>query len=364
VNILRRLPLSRLLLLCGLVVAIGASATALASALDTGPKPAAKPLAEAVHDALAGPSVNGVSARIKLTNNLLEGANLAGASGGEISSSPLLQGGSGRLWSSSDGRLRIELQTEKGDTQILYDGHTVSIYDAASNKLYTYTPRRSDRTATDGGQDTPGDHEPPSIAKVEEGIARLREHADVSEATPADVGGQAAYTVRVSPKESGSLIGGAELSFDAAHGIPLRLALYSSKSSAPVIELAATEVNYGPIDASVFEFSPPPSAQVQKLDSTSGEGSGSTQKDSEHATFNHHGEGVTSIGVLEQPVKSGSSSTEEPSSNLPQVDINGTKANELRTELGTILTFERSGVRYVLAGAVEPSAVEALARGL
>ena len=32
-NIFRRLPLSRLLLLCGLVVAVGVSATALASAV-------------------------------------------------------------------------------------------------------------------------------------------------------------------------------------------------------------------------------------------------------------------------------------------------------------------------------------------
>ena len=51
--LLRRLPLSRLLLLCGLVVAIGISVTALAFALDTGPTPPPKPLAEAVHDALS-----------------------------------------------------------------------------------------------------------------------------------------------------------------------------------------------------------------------------------------------------------------------------------------------------------------------
>ena len=62
-NILRRLPLARLLLLCGLVVAIGVSATALAFALGAGAKPPAKPLAQAVHDALAAPSVEGVSAK-------------------------------------------------------------------------------------------------------------------------------------------------------------------------------------------------------------------------------------------------------------------------------------------------------------
>ena len=42
----------------------------------------------------------------------------------------------------------------------------------------------------------------------------------------------------------------------------------------------------------------------------------------------------------------------------------GVSASELRTALGTVLTFERAGVRYVVAGAVEPSAVEAIAKGL
>ena len=46
------------------------------------------------------------------------------------------------------------------------------------------------------------------------------------------------------------------------------------------------------------------------------------------------------------------------------MNINGTKANELRTELGTLLSFERSGVRYLLAGAVAPAQLEAIARGL
>ena len=34
--------------------------------------------------------------------------------------------------------MRLELQAEKGDTQILYDGHTVSLYDASTNTLYRY----------------------------------------------------------------------------------------------------------------------------------------------------------------------------------------------------------------------------------
>ncbi len=141
-NFLRRLPLSRLLLLCATVVVVGIGATALAGALGTGPVPPPKPLAQAVHDALAAPAVDGVSARIQLTDHLLEGANLAsqGGVGGGAASSPLLTGADGRLWISGSGQVRLELQSEEGDTQILYDGHTITLYDAASNSLYRYTP--------------------------------------------------------------------------------------------------------------------------------------------------------------------------------------------------------------------------------
>jgi hypothetical protein len=127
VNVLRRLPLPRLLLLCGIALAVGIGSTALALALGGGPTPPPKGLADAVHDALAGADahpIEGVSARIQFTNHLVEGASLASGSNGEagqLASSPLLSGASGRLWISKDGRVRMELQSEKGDSQILYD---------------------------------------------------------------------------------------------------------------------------------------------------------------------------------------------------------------------------------------------------
>lgn len=361
-NILRRLPLARLLLLCGLVVAIGVSATALAFALGAGAKPPAKPLAQAVHDALAAPSVEGVSAEIKLTNHLLEGANLASGSerGGGLTSSPLLSGASGRLWIAKDGRVRLELQAEKGDTQIVYDGHTFTVYDAASNTIYRYTPKDE---GPSGSQTHPdGTHEAPSVAKIEEAIAHIRKHADLSEATPTDVAGRPAYTVRLSPNEGGSLLGGAELSFDAENGAPLRAAIYSSKSSSPVIELAATEVTFGPVSDSVFQITPPANAKVQELSPPSGAHAKAGEEAADRPKVTTHGHGLSSIAVVE--AKAHSAKTVQSLEGLPKVDINGASASELRTELGTVLTFERAGVRYVLAGSVPPSSIEALARGL
>ncbi len=388
--LLRRLPLSRLLLLCGLVVAIGVSLTAIAFALGTGPTPPPKPLANAVHDALTGAGANpnqiqGVSANVQLTDHLLEGANLAsggdssgsGSATGQLLSSPLITGASGRMWVSKEGRVRLELQSEKGDTQVLYDGHTVSIYDASSNTLYRFTPSAhengpSDSGSASGGSDT-SDHEPPTVAKIEEAISRLSQHANVSGATPTDIAGQPAYTVRVSPKEPGSLIGGGELSWDATNGVPLRAAIYSSTSSSPTLELAATSISYGPVAAPVFEFTPPSNAKVEEIvlpkEHTKTTGSSSTQQHSgDHPHVTTVGHGITSIAVLESKSKEGAAEAKQASSTaeegLQKVKINGIEASELPTELGTLLSFERSGVRYFLAGAISPAAVEAVAKGL
>jgi outer membrane lipoprotein-sorting protein len=370
VNILRRLPLSRLLLVCALVIVTGVSASALALALGSGPVPPPKPLAVAVHDALAAPPVEGFSATVKLTNRLVEGVSLASGGGGEasqLSSSPLLSGATGRVWIAKDGRVRLELQAEKGDTEIYYDGHTVSLFDASTNTVYRYVVP-SEGTAP--APETPGEkHEVPSLAKIEEAISHLKQHANVSDATPSDVAGQPTYTVRVSPNEGGSLIGGAELSWGASNGVPLRAAVYSTTSSSPVIELAAMgEVSFSPVEASVFEFKPPAGAKIHDVKLAEKSSSTTTTQPSERSsqpTVKKHGRGIGAVVVIEDKT-AGASHTQSSTlpEGLPKVKINGQSATELPTALGTLLAFERSGVRYVVGGFVAPSTVEEVARGL
>jgi hypothetical protein len=398
-NFLRRVPLSRLLLLCAVVVAVGVGASALAAALGAGPTPPPKPLADAVHDALTAPKVEGVSARVQFTNHLLEGSNLVGGGGeaSQLASSPLLSGATGRLWIGSDGGARLELQSEKGDTQILWDGHTASLYDASTNTLYRYTPPPQSQGdgATPGSAESdsaggePGypskpavDRGAPSVAKIEEGIAHAKEHADVSGATPTDVAGQAAYTVRVAPRENGGLIGGAELSWDAVHGVPLRAALYSTTSAAPVIELAVTEISYGAVGGSTLDFKAPADAKVRevKLPTKGGaqpssptqpasptQPSSPTQpaspNEGEKPHVTVHGKGLGAIVLAESKAKPGEKESSQLEA-LPKVDVNGTSAAELPTALGTLLSFERDGVRYLLVGSVTAGAIEAFARSL
>ncbi len=416
-NFLRRLSLSRLLVLCAAVVAIGALAAALASALGTGPTPPPKPLAQAVHDALEQgrtTPVAGVSARIELTDHLIEGASLASQGGVSSASSPLLTGASGRLWISADGRVRVELQSERGDTEIFYDGHTVSMYDGSSNTLYRYTPQESDKegasasSPSDGGS-SDGSHPIPTVGEIQEAIEKIMRHASLSGAIPTDVAGQAAYAVRISPSHDGGLVGGAELAWDAAHGVPLKLAVYSTQSPSPVLALTATEVSYEAIPDSAFAFTPPPGAKVTEVQpggahDTAGKGSdkpqvtheqglqavqaavpftldapatlaGMTRGEVEGAQVNGHaaalvtyGKGLGGIAVLESAAKSGADSEEEalPSSlgDLPKVTLPGASATELPTPLGTLMQFRRGGVEYLLAGSVTPATLQEAAKGL
>jgi outer membrane lipoprotein-sorting protein len=397
VTFLRRISTRQLLVLATAVVALAAGMTAIAlAATGTGPTPPPEPLANAVHDALAAPQVDGVSARVEFTDRLIGESAVQGAD-------PLLSGASGRLWASPDGQLRLELQADVsggggGDFQILVDGNRFSVYDPGSETVYRGSlPQRSNESPGEAGGD-----EPPSLARVQTGIEEAMEHATLSGAEPSDVAGRAAYTVRVSPKQDGGLLGGAELAWDAANGTPLRAAVYARGESSPVLELKATEISFGPVPASTFEVTPPPGAKVVDLSPPeTGGGEGETApvtgldtvqrqtsfqlsappslagmardevrlvcSDSEAGALITYGKGLGGIAVLELPAKqTGSGEGDETGGlQLPGVAIDGaTKGEQLETPLGTVIRFRREGVEYTVAGSVTPAVAREAAQGL
>ena len=171
-SIFRRLPTSRLIALCVLVVAlIGGGAAAAVAALSTGAAPPPpKPLARALHDALGAPKVQGVTARIRFTNKLVDDASVEGGSA-------LLRGATGRLWA-TEGHLRLELQSGSGDVQILADDRRFSLYDASSNTVYRGSfprERRSRGDSRDGKA-----HKIPTVAKIQEWLNHAMQDASVS----------------------------------------------------------------------------------------------------------------------------------------------------------------------------------------
>src|SRR5262249_31603984 len=110
----------------------------------------------------------------------------------------------------------------------------------------------------------------PSIADIQKHLNELARHVDMSGAIPSDVAGHPAYTVRVTPKHDGGLLGAGEFAWDAIRGVPLRVAVYARGDSTPVLELKATDISYGAVDNSVFNISPPANAKVVQVKTPSG----------------------------------------------------------------------------------------------
>jgi hypothetical protein len=83
------------------------------------------------------------------------------------------------------------------------------------------------------------------------------------------------------------------------------------------------------------------------------------------AAFSTYGRGLGAIAVVQEkaPAKAGSSGL-PGGVRLPQINIDGATGSELATPLGTVVTFRRGDVSYVVAGSVPPLAAENAARGL
>ena len=410
-SFLRTVSTRRLLaLLAGLVVAIAGGTAIAVAASSGGPVPPPKPLARAIRAALTAPTVNGISARVTFTNHLIDSSDIQGAD-------PLLKGASGRVWLAKN-RLRLELQSENGDAQVVVNNGRFWAYDPSRKTVYQGSlpaGHAKDAAAKKRARGRAKREKVPSVANIQAQLNKAARHLSISRANPTDVGGHAAYSVRVSPKRNGGLLGGAQLAWDAARGVPLSIGVYARGDSSPVLELRVTRISYRPVKASVFSISPPAGSKVVNVSSSMGAGkdhpsgrkrhekavsgagavakrlsfkldspsvlAGRTRQEvrllgsgRESAALVTYGNGLNGIAVLEQKVKSGKAATGSAQSasdggdrrglSLPTVSVNGTTAQRLTTPLGTLIRFTRGGVTYTVVGSVPGSTADAAARGL
>jgi outer membrane lipoprotein-sorting protein len=386
-SVFRRISTQRLIGVIALALVLVTGGVAVArSALSTGTPPPAKPLDQAILSASSGTAPTGITARIDFTNTLIASGSLpAGVT------SPLLSGATGRLWVQAGGKFRLELQSDSGDTEIFSDGQRISVLDASSNTLYRL-PAMDTTSPT-----TSDSHGPLTLATIDRVLAKLGAHVDVSGASPTTVAGQGAYDTTLSPKHDGGLLGGLSLAFDAASGVPLRISIDAAGSNTPVLELAVTDISYGPVADSDVTVTPPSSAKLVDIapESSSNGGAsakpitgldavqaaagfavtapatldGLTQKSVRLVDWNGtkvavatYGEGLGAIVVAELPA-----TAKDPLAGLdqlPSISINGDTGRELATALGTAITFQHGQVRTLVVGSVPTVSAEQAAREL
>jgi hypothetical protein len=379
----------RLLALLGAVGVLaigGAIAGAALAGSDSGPKPPPRPLAQAVLGALQAQPVDGITAKIRFTNRLLPAGSLP-----KDASVPFGAGADGRLWLSRDGRMRLDLRSDAGDLEITADGRRVRLFDARSNTISSFALPKTFRDGDRKGG-------PGALGDLAGDLGPLLSMWNLSGATPTSTAGRPSYTVRISPRDDGGLLGAAELAWDADHGVPLRAAVYVQGESDPVLELAATEIDYGPVAPADLEARPHRGARVVEVDPAKlGAQSAPTStvsgvdavrrrldfplaappelaglpRRSVHlvrsggavGAVSVYGRGLGAIVVWQTEAGTGPSSP-LGGLELPQVNIDGRTGTELATALGTVVSFERDGVSYTVLGSVPPVAAENAARGL
>jgi outer membrane lipoprotein-sorting protein len=407
---LRTVSTGRLLaVLAGLVIAIAAGSAIAVAAGGSGPVPKAKPLAQALHGALTAKPVNGISADIQFTNNLISSTNFTGDA-----RDPILQGATGRLWISKANGLRLELQSANGDSQIIVNNGHFWVSDPSSQTVYEGTiPAGRDKASAKKASAGSG---VATLAQIQTGLNHLLGQAHVSgtrTSNPSNIAGQPAYSMRVSPKHDGGLLGSAQIAWDAITGTPLNLAIYARGNSTPVLQLKATNISFGPVAPSTFALTPPAGYKVVKVSAPASHAAAPTGKAKKakkakhvagvaavaHAVPFHlaapaklvglprqsttlldwgghpaalvtYGQGLGGIAIIQQKADAASSATaHKPSSSssglsLPSVSIHGATGTELATALGTVLRYTSGGVSYTVLGSVQPFVAEQAAKAL
>ena len=364
------------------------SVTAYAVTRSGAPKPPPRSLASAAHIALTPHHVTGVSAQFAIDQHLLAGSSST------ISASPI-SGATGRVWVAG-GRVRLDIHSQLGTTEVAFDGHQVTLWDKKHHVAYILPVAHHASATADAAKKT---HTVPSIAAINRGIARLGKVAVVSGAIPSNVAGQKAYTVRLAPRHNGGLFGNFELAWDAARGvrctsrsIPTARARPRSPSRSPTSTTARCRrrVSLSPRRRARRSCTctcrrndqqgreDRPRLAVGHRRGGRLQGRRLPARRSGHAGRVLAGRGA--LGGRRQEPGSARDLRQGPwhrvraraarhrgtsqTASLPAATVNGAKGHELDTTLGSLVQFTRGGITYTVVGSQPAATIMTAAQSL
>jgi hypothetical protein len=324
---IRRAPAARLALaVAAAVAALAAAVVAAASVRAPADPPPHAPLGE-VLALVADGQDEPVSGRVGYTNDLVPSLDL----GEDVVPSALLASGSGRYWADG-GDVRVELQSDQGDTQLLGSSGSLSLIDAATG--FTAELPGGGLVGGAGGDGSLGG---PGWS--------------VEGPEPVTTGGRPAYRLVLRPDDTSSLLAGIEVDVDAEHGAVLAAGVLADGHPLPVLGLRLHDVSFGGVGAGVFDVQPPPDAAAPApLAALAGAGGPATVV---------AGSGLSQI-LAWRGVGGGLPvwAAAEP------VTVGGRPARELATPLFTALLVEDGSETVLVAGVVPPEDVRRAAEAL
>jgi outer membrane lipoprotein-sorting protein len=162
-----------------------------------------------------------------------------------------------RVWYGTDKKARISLVGDLAETDVVRNGRDVWLWSSQSNEAthYRLPDHADDATAT------PTPTVDPSTA-AQKALAAIDPSTAVEVDGTGHVAGQDVYELRLTPRDSRSLVGSVRLAIDADTSVPLRVQVFARGGTEPAFETGFTSVQFDQPDASVFSFTPPEGATV------------------------------------------------------------------------------------------------------
>jgi outer membrane lipoprotein-sorting protein len=163
-----------------------------------------------------------------------------------------------RVWYGTDGKARVSLVGDLAETDVVRNGHDVWLWSSQTNEAtHVQLPAGADRATP---TPTPGTVDPETAAQ--KALAAIDPSTAVEVDGTGHVAGQEVYELKLTPRDSRSLVGSVRLAIDADTSVPLRVQVFAKGGTEPAFETGFTAVQFEQPDASVFSFTPPAGAKV------------------------------------------------------------------------------------------------------
>lgn len=162
-----------------------------------------------------------------------------------------------RVWSDGEGRHRMSVPSERGETTIVNDGESKWTWNSSTREVTKSSGNRAEHRRPHHA--TPDD--PAKAAR--QIVSQLRRSSTVAVDGTAEVAGRDAYELVLTPKPTEStVLREVRIAVDAQERMPLALTVNTHGSDDPALRTAFSDLDLSRPEHRLFQFSPPRGAEV------------------------------------------------------------------------------------------------------
>lgn len=184
--------------------------------------------------------------------------NTAGGTGSSSLSSLVSGSHTMRMWTDGQGKFRVALLGTLGESDVIRNGRDLWVWSSTQNSSSHITlPQRA---AKSDELPAPAPALTPQQA-AEKVLKQVDPSTVVTVAGTSSVAGRSAYTLRIEPRNKGSLIDSISLQIDSKEHVPLAFRIDAKGQGKPAIDIAFSHVSFAQPDAKQFTFNPPPGSK-------------------------------------------------------------------------------------------------------